>query len=67
MKCLEEQTPIASPASLPTYPQHNLIFCPWKWFHGPQTRWPFLSSVGWGSPCGNTLGPSPFTLLVQSW
>lgn len=63
MKCLEEQ-PVGSPASLPTYPQHNLIFCPWKWFQGLQTRCPFLLSVGWESLC---FLPSPFTVLVQSW
>lgn len=45
MKCLEEQTPWASPASLATDLQHSSIFCPCKWFPGPQTHRLFQSSV----------------------
>lgn len=54
--------PEGSPASLSAYPQHSLIFCPWKWFQGPQTCCPFLLPVGWGSLC---FLPSPFTLLLS--
>ena len=48
-------------SSLSAYlPQHNLIFCPWKWFHGPQTRWTFLLSAGWGVAVQEH--PWPFSL-----